>query len=64
MFPSGIRTMLSLMIEIELETQEPPEGWVRDRSEEIRFCGWVGLVQAVTEIVRSAGVTRGEGGEL
>jgi len=52
------------MIEIELETKQPPEGWVRDRNEEIRFCGWVGLVQAVTEIVRSAGVARGESSEL
>lgn len=42
------------VIEIELLRSEPPEGWVRARPgdrAEIRFTGWMGLLQAVSMLV-------------
>jgi hypothetical protein len=58
--------LLSDMIEIEIEAHEPPEGWVRDAGSsgpesqrQIRFSGWVGLVQAVSDLVN-----RDDSGEM
>ena len=42
------------VIEIESLRSEPPEGWVRawpGDGAEIRFTGWMGLLQAVSMLV-------------
>src|SRR5437764_15161664 len=68
MFLAAPRLILPSVIEIEFESQEPPQGWVREagRRPKIRFAGWVGLVQAVSEVVRraSSDVPGGLGREL
>jgi hypothetical protein len=50
------------VIQIEVEAQDPVEGWVREitrtrpvrPTREIRFSGWLGLLQAVVTMIGEA----------
>lgn len=38
-------------IRITLEGHEPPEGWIHaGEDEDVRFSGWLGLLQALAEL--------------
>jgi hypothetical protein len=62
------------VIEIELVTDEPLAGWVRQVTRtrplrpltEIRFSGWLGLLEAISMLIgpRSVQAAGGLGGEL